>query len=769
MQMFRMRVAAAALSILVHGIGTPDTVHALMDEPGFRAVPVAHSAYPISALAVAPDGRMFAAVQSLEQPEDPDDPGTAEIRVFTDYQDGDGAVFDEGTVWATVTNLFTRNIDEGLLGIALAPDFATSKLVYVYVTTHDNDDEENQNVRVYRETAGGVGELLGTVATGLEPPLGSSSRNGGGLTFGADGCLYVGVGDNGSNNSWNAQVLLGSDPIQFDERTDFCNDVCLGPDEYPNRQDDNNLPNHAGKVLRMDVEGPSDAQPGWGNPIDDELYAFAGGLGNPTAMGVHPMTGQLYVAERGENSEAELNIVDSASNHGWPCLQGTGTGNTSASSCLGASTVGDVYSNHPQWRRPIASHTGNPVITGPTAYTGRGYPSQFFGDVFYLLRDSARIYRLDLAPPCFMPDPSGIAPLPFHDSDDDNDFRAYYDSDDDGDFENVSFFNLIDLAQGPDPLDRDVLYVTGRRNNSNSLDADSVIFRIEYATAFTPYTGAVDRVPDSCYASGPYSGSPLGSVPYRYENPFHLPTCLPPGGPCPGLADGTSCDDRDPCNGADACSAGICRHSAAAPDGSACVVPRSCRGPGQCLAGACLSGPAAPNGTPCPDNIPCNGLETCLAGECQAASGPGTLKVTKMTVKHGKPGKGSVTLMGTVNPILPVAPSSTQALGVDIDSGGAAAYTGRLDQPSADVLWKSKKKGRRFTYKDKSGSDDGITNAGLRTQKGGTVKVNIKSKRLSMPRLTSKSSTPRIIVGDECFEANLSQCKVGKTKLSCKN
>ena len=159
------------------------------------------------------------------------------------------------------------------------------------------------------------------------------------------------------------------------------------PEEFPERADDNGLPNNAGKVLRLDVEGASAAQPGWGAPFDDGLYAFATGLGNPVALGVHPLTGQIYAAERGENTQAELDIIDSGTSYGWPCLQGTGTGNTSASSCLGAGTAATVYANHPAWRRPIVTHDGNPVIMGPTAYTGRGYPAEFYGDVFYLLRD----------------------------------------------------------------------------------------------------------------------------------------------------------------------------------------------------------------------------------------------------------------------------------------------------------------------------------------------------------------------------------------------
>src|SRR5260370_762917 len=75
----------------------------------------------------------------------------------------------------------------GLMGLALAPDFASSKPVYVYLTT--TDESVTQHVRVYRENAAGVGEYLGAVQTGLEPPTESTNRNGGGLAFGVDGCL----------------------------------------------------------------------------------------------------------------------------------------------------------------------------------------------------------------------------------------------------------------------------------------------------------------------------------------------------------------------------------------------------------------------------------------------------------------------------------------------------------------------------------------------------------------------------------------------------
>jgi len=128
--------AALALGIVLGALGA---ARASLETPGFRAVGVAHSAYPISALAVAPDGRLFATVQELGPQPDPDTPTSAEIRVYQSYSSVDGSTLDEGTVWATITDVRATNGEEGLLGIALAPDFATSKLVYVYVTTTADD------------------------------------------------------------------------------------------------------------------------------------------------------------------------------------------------------------------------------------------------------------------------------------------------------------------------------------------------------------------------------------------------------------------------------------------------------------------------------------------------------------------------------------------------------------------------------------------------------------------------------------------------------
>src|SRR5947199_167258 len=163
--MGRVTRTVLAAAVAVGFVTAPRPAPAMLSTPGFRAVGVAHSAYPLSALAVAPDGWLFATVQALGQTTGAT-PGSAEIRVYTNY------------------------------------------------TT-------------------GVGEYLGTDATSLEPLTGQTAWSGGPVVFGVDGCVYAGVGDSGSGNRWDAQLLIGADASQGSESRGLCTNVCLGPTLYP--------------------------------------------------------------------------------------------------------------------------------------------------------------------------------------------------------------------------------------------------------------------------------------------------------------------------------------------------------------------------------------------------------------------------------------------------------------------------------------------------------------------------------------------------------
>src|SRR5262249_6060583 len=151
------------------------------------------------------------------------------------------------------------------------------------------------------------------------------------------------------------------------------------------------------------VEGPSTAQPAPGNPFAAQPFVFGAGMRNPAGIAVHPLTGQVYAADRGNTLEAEIDLVTPGSDQGWPCIEGTSIPSTGSGASPAGHARSEIYGNHPSWSHPIVSHTGNPTITGVAVYTGLAYPEEYYGDVFYLLRDSARIYRIDLQPPCFMP------------------------------------------------------------------------------------------------------------------------------------------------------------------------------------------------------------------------------------------------------------------------------------------------------------------------------------------------------------------------------
>ena len=704
---------AAGAVVMLMVVAAPGFVRAELGSAGFRAVGVAHVPAPVSSMAVAPDGRLFVAVQANGQSFDPD-VGTGEIRVYSSYSTADGSLLDEGSVWATVDGIRATTSEEGVLGLALAPDFAVSKTLYVYVTTMG--DDKNQEIRAYRENGAGLGEYVGTVKSGFEPLAESASRSGGGLTVGVDGCLYAGVGDNGGSNRWNAQTLIGTDPFQGSENGELCTDVCLGPALYPERAiDDDGALNYAGKILRMKVTGADPAEAVAGAPLGAQPFVFGAGMRNPTGLGVHPLTGQLFASERGDTVESELNVVDAGSNFGWPCLEGSVP--ASASSCLAGRTSTDVYANHPEWRRPLVTHTGNPSMTGVAAYTGFAYPAEYYGDVFYLLRQSARIYRLDLQPPCFMPDPNGITPLAFHDSTDDNDFNAISDFDDDGELDERQFANFMAIVPGPDPLGRQVLYVAAKQGNGNALLDHSVIFRIEFATVFTPYEGPAGRVADSCFSAA------------GYENPFLRQSCVPASGNCAGQPDGAACQAADPCR-----SGGICQ------------------------AGQCVPGAPVVDGTPCPDADPCNGLETCTAGVCQAATGPETLDVQGLVLRRQRRDTATLVLHASFRPGVAIAPEASESLVLDVRHGADVLFYDALAHPDSDAFWRSRGNMTRYTRR----RPRGLTSVMLHEGQSGTVYVDIQAKGVTLPDLSGGGVSPRLMVGDRCFVATTASCSGGR-------
>jgi glucose/arabinose dehydrogenase len=246
------RAAAAADVVVDVDPALPAQVHDLAG--GFAVEAVAQVPGVPARIAPTPDGRLL--VNELT---------TGKIRVIA----ADGTLLAEPM--ATVDAYFGP--EQGLLGIAVAPNFATSGRVYVVASAAAEAGHADRN-RILRYTA------TGDVASGPEIlvddlPLGTS-QNGGALCFGNDGMLYATVGDTNVPELAQAEGSL------------------------------------AGRVLRIAPDGGVPAD----NPFPGS-YEFCRGFRNAFGICVDRRTGFLFATENGPAAHDELDFVQAMNNYGW--------------------------------------------------------------------------------------------------------------------------------------------------------------------------------------------------------------------------------------------------------------------------------------------------------------------------------------------------------------------------------------------------------------------------------------------------------------------
>jgi glucose/arabinose dehydrogenase len=164
----------------------------------------------------------------------------------------------------------------GLLGIAVSPDYATDKWVYVYYSATN----DNRIARLH------LGQPPEPIVTGIPVTGGDGARyhQGGRLAFGPDGMLYASVGE-----------------------TYFDSEIA---------QDRNSL---GGKILRMTPEG----RPAPGNPFPDSLVWT---YGHRNVQGLAwDSKGRMYASELGSKTYDEVNLIEPGRNYGWPRVEGFST------------------------------------------------------------------------------------------------------------------------------------------------------------------------------------------------------------------------------------------------------------------------------------------------------------------------------------------------------------------------------------------------------------------------------------------------------------
>ena len=278
--------------------------------PGFSETQFATGLAAPTAMAFAPDGRLFVAEQG------------GALRVVKN-----GTLLSQPFVTVTVDSSGER----GLLGVAFDPNFTANGFVYIYYTA----TTPTIHNRVSRFTASGDVALPGSEVPilDLNNLSGATNHNGGAIHFGPDGKLYIAVGDNANGaNAQSFSTLLG-------------------------------------KILRITSDGsiPSD-NPFFNSTTGNNGAIWALGLRNPYTFTFQPGSGRMFINDVGENTWEEIDDGIAGSNYGWPTTEGPtsdprfrgpifsyGHGSSSTTGCA---ITGGAFYNPPSARFP-ASYVGD--------------------------------------------------------------------------------------------------------------------------------------------------------------------------------------------------------------------------------------------------------------------------------------------------------------------------------------------------------------------------------------------------------------------------
>jgi glucose/arabinose dehydrogenase len=271
----------------------------------------------------------------------------------------------------TITGL-AQGSEQGLLGLAFHPDYATNGFFYVNVTVTSGDTE----IRRYKVSSDPVVAIPDSKQLVLGYAQPQANHNGGWLGFGPDGYLYISVGDGGGSYDEDAGHTPGTGNGQ-----DITSDLL-------------------GKMLRIDVNGddfPADSTRNYAIPADnpfvgktgdDEIWSF--GLRNPWRASFDRATGNLYIGDVGQDTREEIDVQPAGSaggqNYGWRLREGT----IATPGVGGARPPGEI---DPIYDYPHGNgQFEGDVVTG--GYVYRGPVAELRGQYFFADFESAHIWTL---------------------------------------------------------------------------------------------------------------------------------------------------------------------------------------------------------------------------------------------------------------------------------------------------------------------------------------------------------------------------------------
>jgi glucose/arabinose dehydrogenase len=355
-------------------------------EPGFSDTSYVSGLAAPTATAFLPDGRLLIT------------------------QQGGALILFDGIMTTPLGTIAVCSSSEmGLLGVAVDPSFGTNGLIYLY-RTHQGSSPPCGGT-------GRVNEVVSVVMTGtsISAPTvlltgirtDNGNHDGGVLRIGPDGKLYVGVGDTG----------LGD------------NQGGPGSSTNPYAQDLNEL---EGKILRLNLDGTAPSDNPFFGMVGKRAEIFAYGFRNPFRMSFDGApTNSLWVADVGDLTFEEIDIVTSGKNYSWPYCEANApsgcmmagdvapvfvyphSGGTSLGTCIiGGSFVGaafgsagdyvfgdctssDIYRATLNGTRD--GFTGSPVLISSSAATPADFVTGPDGAIYYAAETGGEIRRLAVA------------------------------------------------------------------------------------------------------------------------------------------------------------------------------------------------------------------------------------------------------------------------------------------------------------------------------------------------------------------------------------
>ncbi len=286
------------------------------------------------------------------------DPNDGSGRLFVVEQSGriyivrDGELLD--TPFIDLSDVASQDVlsrysERGLLGLAFHPDFAENGLFYVnYTASTASHASRVTEFRVSDDNPDRADRANPRVVMTIGQPY--ANHNGGHIAFGPDGYLYISVGDGGGSD----------DPVNAG-------------------QDRSTL---LGTILRIDVDDTDNGA--YGIPADNPVFTdgtfapevWAWGLRNVWRFSFDQATGDLYLADVGQNAWEEINFqpadAEGGLNYGWPAYEGSNR-------YIGPEPETDVV-------MPIAEydHSQGCSVTGGYVYRGDLVPDL---DGVYLFSD----------------------------------------------------------------------------------------------------------------------------------------------------------------------------------------------------------------------------------------------------------------------------------------------------------------------------------------------------------------------------------------------